>query len=909
MMGKPPPSPPGVARKLDAVELRMGNLRRELDAETDASIKAAILYHMGSLYEHELGRASDAVDHYGKAFEVSPSFQPAAMARMRLAERARDDAGLEAMCRAHAEAAKEPSTRASASLDLALRSDDWASLLRDALDQSADPVVPALVLEWLAEAHRDSEALRHALRTQAEHASDPTLRSALWVDLALAEIDDGSTDAALHALELACESDALAWSARALQRRVARESERWDVLVSASVWMARSLQSEAAADPLALSIPEEERLPMAAMLWHEAATYSEHALGDRDAAAEYLASALRLCPEDQALRRDALVLAEHRAAPDALEEAAAWFRAAAPSDPTFVSREIRAALGSDEHQSALDFLREVAAHYPDSELAQAALEVALLRAAASAERIERLRQSAEAHQGEARARLLWRAARVAAATDPSSGEAQTLFSDAASAAPELRATILRDAWGTALLARDGEMTIRRSEELLTLELEPEELALLSFCRYDVARNLLDDQERASTLLRQALSDPHGRRWAPSVALVLATADADLELLAEAREALAEASEGEKRAVHLREAGRARALAGDWDAAERVLRAALDEAGDDARSLALLEGVLREGGHPEKVVTLARAQRGTPAEASLGEDSLLLAGATAERSGDLSSARRAYEEALERSANSAAAALALGDVARRMGDDALRLRASALVEQAELGGGVSELVALLCADTSDGASVDAPACYERALGHPITSSSAAAALLSTPRPMTTEEQRAAAEEILADAGASLNGSGNGFSTAFSALRDSLGKQGSSTGDAWLQLASLAPNESLRAGALLQGLREIRVDQGDRAIDELFMLAQEAEGLAASHPEAAIAIDEVLAPGDDPELRAATLRRKLDHSAELGRGALDAAHSRALVEAERGAEAVVLLSRALDERPDDLASWET
>ena len=65
MMGKPPPSPPGVARKLDAVELRMGNLRRELEAETDTSIKAAILYHMGSLYEHELGRASDAVDHYG----------------------------------------------------------------------------------------------------------------------------------------------------------------------------------------------------------------------------------------------------------------------------------------------------------------------------------------------------------------------------------------------------------------------------------------------------------------------------------------------------------------------------------------------------------------------------------------------------------------------------------------------------------------------------------------------------------------------------------------------------------------------------------------------------------------------------------------------------------------------------
>jgi hypothetical protein len=74
MMRKPPPSPPGVMRKQDLVELQMGNLRRELGAETDASIRAAILQHMGSLYEHELGRSSEANDYYARARNEAPSF-------------------------------------------------------------------------------------------------------------------------------------------------------------------------------------------------------------------------------------------------------------------------------------------------------------------------------------------------------------------------------------------------------------------------------------------------------------------------------------------------------------------------------------------------------------------------------------------------------------------------------------------------------------------------------------------------------------------------------------------------------------------------------------------------------------------------------------------------------------------
>ncbi|MGB5219514.1 MAG: hypothetical protein WBN60_00680, partial [Polyangiales bacterium] len=143
MIGKPPPSPPGGPRKLDLVELRMGNLRRELGAETDPSIRAAILHHLGCLYEHELGRSSDARDCYAQAQDEAPAFQPAAIARMRRTERSTDADEVEALCMTRLGAAEDPASRATALLDLALRSDDWETYLREAVAGSPEPAVPA----------------------------------------------------------------------------------------------------------------------------------------------------------------------------------------------------------------------------------------------------------------------------------------------------------------------------------------------------------------------------------------------------------------------------------------------------------------------------------------------------------------------------------------------------------------------------------------------------------------------------------------------------------------------------------------------------------------------------------------------------------------------------------------------
>ena len=60
MNGHPPPSPQGAARKRDLVELRVANLRRELEAETDPTAEAAILYEVGVLCEHALDQPEEA---------------------------------------------------------------------------------------------------------------------------------------------------------------------------------------------------------------------------------------------------------------------------------------------------------------------------------------------------------------------------------------------------------------------------------------------------------------------------------------------------------------------------------------------------------------------------------------------------------------------------------------------------------------------------------------------------------------------------------------------------------------------------------------------------------------------------------------------------------------------------------
>jgi len=916
MIEAPSPRPPESERKLDLVELRIANLRREFEADSEPSKRAAILYEMGGLYEHELDRVSLAMDHYQQAQAVAPDFQPAAIAHLRIAERSKNGRTLASLRSEHAASARSRKVSAAALIDLAVHSDDWVSLLREAIALSTEPTVPALILEWLAGARGDDDALRHALRTQAEHAVHPSLRAALWVDLALIEIDAGRPDAAIAALDCACEGDAVAWQARSLQLRIARDHGRWDVFVRAATTMARLLEAAAAADeppdPLDLSVPQSERLPMAAFLWRQAAACSASQLDDVDEAARAIESALRVVPNERAARLQSLLIHERRGDQSALREATEWFRATAPEDPAFVAHEVRRALSSEDLRQAIETLSEASTRYPNSEYAHAALEIAWIRSAAHSDRASHLLERAQRVDGDSGARSCWHAAQLTAADSARSEQAQALYSEAAGAGGNLEEWILREAFGAALRAKRPDLILQRCDELMRRALEPEERAMLAFVRYEVLRNVQGADQEAQRLLDESIEDPDTHAWAPQIARARAAWAGDVESLARAHEVIAGLCTGHTRLGHLCAAAESYVRSRSWGSAERVLREAWQSAPDDRYVVSLLDGVLREGGQPEEVVSFARERSRSESSARLGERSLLLAGATAERAGNLTAARQAYEQALSDAPQSPSAALALLEIARREVDPHAMVQAYQHLSCCALGGGVPELYALLHGDAlarDRKTESMAGTAYARALEHPATSLAAAVALLSMPTRLSTADHYAAAVEILADASAARDEDPQSFDAAYGALRTAFGTESSSTGDAWLHLAALAPTEGLRSEALLQGLRETRIARGADAADELFMLAQQAEDLAEHHPDAAIAIDETLAPGDDAEFRVNALDRKLRHSEALGRGALDAAHCRALVEADRGDEALALLSDAVNERPDDLALWET
>ena len=283
------------------------------------------------------------------------------------------------------------------------------------------------------------------------------------------------------------------------------------------------------------------------------------------------------------------------------------------------------------------------------------------------------------------------------------------------------------------------------------------------------------------------------------------------LLAQAHETIAGLTTGDAQLGHLCAAGQAYARSRDWDAAERVLRQALRAAPDDRYIVTLLDGVLREGGRPEDVVSLARERSRSESSAALGELSLLLAGSN----------RRAQRQSDRRPAclragalGSARLTLCRTRLARRRAPPGRHAREAAGLCSplgADLGGGVPELYALLRGDAlSPLATADAAEAYERALEHPATALAAAVALLSTPTRLTTADQRSAAEEALADASPPEHA--DGFGAAYGALRASLGDEGASASDAWLQLAALAPTDGLRAGVSSQGLRAERIAQG-------------------------------------------------------------------------------------------------
>ncbi len=935
MRGTLPPGPSEAARKLDRIELRIETLRLEIEATTGSEEQAALLYELGSLYEHQLGRPQDAVAQYKAARDRCADFQPAWLAEARLIERIKGKPGLEILCTEQAESAESAALEAAALLDVALCSADWPAArnaLRESIALAPRPTTAALILEWLADAQDDREAQLEALTAQAKDASEPTLQAALFLDLALCQLDLGRTDEALQSLESASASPALTWQARNLQVRVARSTQRWPVFIRAATELAKLLEAadhepHGPPDPLAVPTPAEDRLCLAALLWQEAA----QALGAHEAkpleAVHALGIATRYFPDDQLLRQDQLRWEERAGLSPDEGEASHWFRELAADDPFFVAQEIRRALTAESSERAAATLRTLAARHPDSALAAAAWDVALCKAGAHAERANGWVGRAQNQRGERRARLLWRAAQTLSEIAEAEDEALELYRAAAEAADVSRARVLREAYGLALRTKRFELAAEFCEALLDFDLDEAEQSALLHSRYTLTAELgLAAEARAQ--LSEALNDGAAEHWAPFVARAQAVSSSDPLLLARAHEALCEKASESRALAHLCAAGRAYAQARSWEGAERVLRQALELRPEDAYASAMLLGVLRDSGELEQMMSLAEASPDSLSEPEQMLRSLLRAGEVAERASQVHTAQRAYEEAIRIAPGSTRGAQALLELGRRHDLPDARATAYATLSATATDAQTARRYAMLRADALDlglGQSQEAATLYESALAHEETALSAALALLTMPQQGSLEIQRAEAYALLSEhiplehrmvfdedamrmAMAEVGEAEHSFATRYLQTYRTLEAE-EEAGEAWLSLADLAPSDALTASVRLQGLRVKSLLCGAEAADELFMLAQQTGHLADETLEAATVVDEALGPGDDAELRADALQHRLQHAGALTRAALDAAHCRALIDADRGAQALPTLLAAADERPEDLSLWES
>ncbi len=518
--------------------------------------------------------------------------------------------------------------------------------------------------------------------------------------------------------------------------------------------------------------------------------------------------------------------------------------------------------------------------------------------------------------------------------------------DRAIALAEDKVTLLRDLYGTSVRHAAWEAARDALKVLRLLPVEEEECSALWYDLHHIQRYELRDDADADATLAEALEVDACRGWAPDLARIHAARAKNDMLLAKAHVALADrALEDETAAAHLAAAARAAVKSGDQDAAVERLRAALERSPGHRYAVALLEELLIARGEAEEAVKLLREAAEAKAGAKAAELNLLLAGAAAEASKDPALAAKTYEQAIDQDPTAVSPLLALRRLALLEGDADLLLRAREGLSESELGAGEPGWATLELAEHYDlvaDKSELAESRYRAALDSPTVGVNAAVALSLAPASNVDPRSRIDAyEKLLAsaqegparagllraivaeglyrrkdlgaaeDAAAKLAEiSPTDVAAAWGTIVASGGgaAQLKERADAWVSLANAADDPETRAQLVLLALRAKLVAQGDEAVDDAFLLAQDIGAATPDATASAVALDETLAAGDDAEARVEALSARLVHAGSKSGGPLAAAVARAMVAAGRPEDALRRLRRVLSKDTDDLASWE-
>ena len=956
---QPPPEPPSTI----VAQTRIRALQATLEAEPEPGRKCILQYEIAALTEHKLGDAATAAKLYLAAYNLSSNFRPPLYALARLFESIRSFTNLERVYRAALRSAADDRERASALTNLALLLHDHQQKPAEAIEMleqalALDPAsgAAALMLERCFSKAGDHQAAERLIRRRAEQVCDPGLKAELLKDVSTFQQAQGRIDEAIDSARQAAELSGERWYALERLERLARAHDRPETAVQAIEARAeianRYAQNEAEARDLACSLPVLADLRQAressAALWREAGRLRLARLDDKQGAVAAYQRALALYPDDVLLRQEQMLACELNGdLEQASEQARFLLQGDLPAQQRallhFSLAEFARARGDTE--AARQLLVQAGEVDPESVAVAAALERLLIDTGQFERLVADLEQRASTMQGRARAETLWRAGQIAADRLDDDKRGLDLLDQAVEALsvavdqPADTAPLLREAFAIAYRTGNRQRAERHARSLEALQLEPDEQGALLSDLYQMVSSQAGEQTGVDEALAAALANEACSGWAPDVLRVRSALQKDYRLLARAHEALAaDASSPEAGgAAHLCAAARALVLAGDEQGAFERLERALELSPADTYAVSLLEEILMARGEADRVVTLLR--NAADAQQNVGQSKLALlqAGVAAEAAGNQELAIRSYEDAIDRDPNAFGPLWMLRRLAERNDDETLLLTALEgltlrernlgppsyatleLGQRYEVTGNTDLITDPLLAATTD-RNTGTAAAISLALqpGHIMDPQDRLAVLdqlkdTASDRLATVFLREKAATLLCDDLIAASN-----------AVSDLLDDQ---PDDRWARCASifLAPDQTHRAQAfvdlgkatedreasvdlMFHGLRAYSLARGSESADDVLMLALSIAQASSSSIEAAVAVSESLAGGDDAETRAEAFDKLLTHATDSARPSIASAFARALVASGRHEEAVRVADKRVAEDPKDLSAWE-
>ncbi len=954
-----PPAPPTNI----VAQTRIKALQVALQAESAPDRKCILQYEIAALTEHKLGDAAAAAKLYLAAYNLSSSFRPPLYALIRLFESIRSFNNLERVYRAAAGSAADDREKASALTNLAFllhdhrqKPDEAIELLEQALKLDPGLGAATLMLERHFRRADDSQAVERVVRMRAEQARDSSLKAELLEEVSAFQQAQGSIDETIMSVRQAAELSGERWYALQRLERLARAHDRPEVAVEAIEARAemadRYAWGEREQRDLAFSLPVlaggRQARESSAALWREAGRLRLARMNDATGAVQAYQKALALFPNDLLLRQEQMLACELGGDLDlAAEQARFLLRGDLPPPQRallhFSLAEFARARGDTE--AARQLLVQAGEADPGSVAVAAALERLLIDTGQYEQLVADLERGASGLQGRARAEALWRAGQIAAdgLEDGKRGldlldSAIESFSGAVDSPAEV-APALREAFALAQRIGDRARAERHARALEALGLDPEEQgALLSDLYHLVSNPSGGDLTGVDEAIAAALASEACSSWAPDAARMRGALQKDYRLLARAHDALAAQTENpEAGSAHLCAAARALVLAGDEQGASERLERALERSSLDTYAASLLEEILIARGETDKVVALLRNAAEAQQNAGQSKLSLLQAGAAAEAAGNQELAVRSYEDAVDRDPNALGPLWMLRRLAEKKGDETLLLTALEgltlrernlgppsyatleLGQRYEVSGKTDLITEPLLAATTDRNAGTAAAISLALLPGGLMDPQDRLAVLDQLRDSGSEGLRTA---FLREKAASLLS--DDIIAAREALSDLLDDQ---PDDRWARCASifLAPDQAQRAQAfvelgkatedraasvdlMLHGLRAYSLARGSAAVDDVLMLALSIAQASSTSIEAALAVSESLAGGDDAETRAEAFDRLLTHATDSVRPSIAGAFARALVAAGRHEEAARVAEKLVQEDPDDLSAWE-